>query len=73
MWLCADANHVFWADALSLVQTDGVDMALVARGQITDVYLLALAVAHGGRLATFDKSLATGAVRGGRIALELLS
>jgi len=31
--------------------------------QITDVYLLALAVAHGGRLATFDESIARSAVR----------
>jgi len=31
--------------------------------QATDVYLLALAVGHGGRFVTFDKALSRGAVR----------
>jgi hypothetical protein len=35
---------------------------------VTDTYLLALAVQHGGKLATFDKKLITSAVRGGEAA-----
>lgn len=31
--------------------------------QITDLYLLALAVRHGGRLVTFDQAIALSAVR----------
>ena len=34
--------------------------------QVTDVYLLGLAVAHGGTLATFDRSIPLGAVSGAR-------
>ena len=31
---------------------------VVGHQQVTDSYLVALAVAHGGRLATFDRGLA---------------
>ena len=34
--------------------------------QLTDVYLLALAVHSDGRLVTFDASIATAAVKGAR-------
>ncbi len=39
---------------------------------MTDSYLLALARAHGGRLASLDKRLVVDAVVGGRKALELI-
>ena len=32
--------------------------------QVTDLYLLALAVRHGGRLVTFDRAVALSSVRG---------
>ena len=32
--------------------------------QVTDIYLLALAVAHGGRLVTFDQRIQPGVVKG---------
>ena len=56
---CADADHEFWPDDTSL-RTDGsVNWSRVfGHGQITDVYLLALAVAHQGALATFDHRIA---------------
>jgi hypothetical protein len=41
-------------------------------GQLTDTYLLALAVHHGGRLVSFDRRLSCEAVAGGREALWLL-
>ena len=49
----ADVDHTFWPDDISL-PTDGlVDWGRVfVHGQITDLYLLALAVAHNGALAT---------------------
>jgi len=62
---CADVNHEFWSDDISL-RTDGlVNWSRVfGHGQITDLYLLALAVAHQGALATFDHRIALNAVVG---------
>ena len=37
---------------------------VVARGQITDVYLLALVVHHQGMLVSFDSRINTGVVQG---------
>lgn len=66
-------GHVFWPDDLSLVSSDHVDPSLLlTSGQVTDSYLLALAVSRDGRLATFDQRLSTKAVRGGRAALHVL-
>ena len=36
---------------------------MLGPNQLTDIYLLALAVKNGGRLATFDKSISIKAVR----------
>ena len=67
------AGHVFWPDDISLVGNDNVDPArILTSAQVTDSYLLALAVAHGGRLATFDRRLSVSAVEGGKAALLLL-
>jgi toxin-antitoxin system PIN domain toxin len=64
------AGHVFWPDDIGIVDSDRVDPAkLSTHGQVTDSYLLALAVAHRGKLATFDRRLATNAVTGGARAL----
>ena len=56
--LRALAGHIFWKDDLSLVDFDLVDVDQIATpGQVTDTYLLALAVANEGQLATFDRRL----------------
>lgn len=48
-------NHAFWPDDLSLLKDGSIDWGhLVGHRQITDAYLLALAVTNGGRVATFD-------------------
>lgn len=62
---CADVDHAFWPDDISL-RIDGlVNWSRVfGHGQITDLYLLALAVAHQGALATFDHRIALNAVVG---------
>lgn len=66
-------GHVFWTDALSLVASPLIDIARVMTpGQVTDVYLLGLAVAKGGKLATFDRRLATRAVKGGKAGICLI-
>jgi toxin-antitoxin system PIN domain toxin len=61
----AHASHVFWADDLSALDARYIDPTRIhGARQITDVYLLALAVAHGGRLATFDRGISPDAVAG---------
>jgi hypothetical protein len=68
-------HHEFWPDDLSLLD-DEVFNAEVARGhqQLTDVYLLGLAVKRQGRLVTFDQRIPLGAVKmAGRESLEVLA
>lgn len=63
-------GHVFWPDDISLLDRSKVDSdRLLTSGQITDSYLLALAIAHGGQLATFDRRLIPDAVHDGVKAL----
>jgi toxin-antitoxin system PIN domain toxin len=67
-------GHVFWNDDFSLVGSDRVDIAQVATpGQVTDTYLLALAIANRGQLATFDRRLSTKAVRRGKAGLHVIA
>lgn len=63
----ADRTHQFWPDSESLLDEGLIDATRVhGPRQLTDVYLLALAVRNGGRLVTFDASIAIGAVKGAR-------
>ena len=41
---------------------------LLGHNPLTDAYLLALAIKHGGSLATFDQTVALSAVHGARNA-----
>jgi toxin-antitoxin system PIN domain toxin len=71
--LRALGGHRFWPDDLSLFDNQRIDSRrLLDSGQVTDTYLLALAHAHGGKLATFDRHLVADAVRGGTQALHLI-
>ena len=71
--LCALPGHIFWPDDISLLDARKLDSGrLLSSGQVTDSYLLALACAHGGRLASFDRRLVTDAVRGGSQGLYLI-
>ena len=64
--LCTLAWHMFWHDDISLLDKTTVDASrLLASGQVTDSFLLALACAHGGQLASFDRRRVADAVRGG--------
>jgi len=61
---CRQNIHEFWPDAVSLLDSDVVDSTRIhGARQLTDVYLLALAVQHGGRLVTFDTRIPLAAVR----------
>jgi hypothetical protein len=72
--LLALPGHVFWADDISLFDKRKVDTAhLLDSRQVTDCYLLALACAHGGQLATFDRRIVASAVRGGSQGLHVIS
>lgn len=68
--MTAERGHEFWPDDVSLLEPARIDTSrLLTSGRLTDTYLLALAVAHGGRLATLDAHLSGAAVRGGDPAL----
>ena len=69
--MCAGDGHLFWADTISLRDMVVRDSALTHR-QVTDVFLLALAVSHAGRLATLDRHIPATAVPGGPAALEVI-
>jgi predicted nucleic acid-binding protein len=71
--LCALPGHVFWPDGVSLLDAGKLDaIRFLTSGQVTDSYLLALACAHGGQLATFDQRLVVDAVRNGAQGLHLI-
>ena len=66
-------DHRFWPDSISIIDAALFDhLALTSSRQVTDVYLLALAVKNGGRLVTFDRRLSVDMVAGGRQALHVL-
>ena len=61
----ATAHHQFWPDHVSLLDPDVADWSqAIGPKQITDVYLLALAVERQGRFVTFDARIARSAVAG---------
>ena len=60
-----DLAHAFWPDSISLLQADRVTWdRLLSSRQVTDAYLLALAVERGGRLVTLDRGVPLASVRG---------
>jgi toxin-antitoxin system PIN domain toxin len=66
-------GHIFWKDDLSLVESNLVDASQITTpSQVTDTYLLVIAVANGGKLATFDRRLSAKAVRHGRASLHVV-
>ena len=60
---CRGTDHVFWSDDISLLDPSRIDASrLHGHRQVTDAYLLALAVHHDGRLVTNDRRIAQVAV-----------
>ena len=60
----ASKDHEFWTDDLSMTDPSKFKASTIqGHQQVTDVYLLALAVHHGGRLVTFDKRVVLAPVR----------
>lgn len=68
--LCGTSHHSFWPEAISLTDSK-IFTAHLLRGhrQVADVYLLGLAKVAGGALATFDRSIPIGAVKGATRAM----
>ena len=72
--LCSLPGHQFWPDDISILDRQRFNMArLLKSSQVTDSYLLALAIAHGGQLATLDRRLITDAVQNGAGGPHLIS
>ncbi len=67
--LCEVAGHHFWPEDLSILKILTPD-AVITHAQITDVYLLGLAVQNKGKLATLDRRIPVEVIHGGRQALE---
>lgn len=67
----AAPGHQFWPDELSLSDSRFFPK-LPASQHLTDLYLLALAVKHGARFATFDSGIAASLVPGGPATIFLI-
>ena len=73
--LCGKPAHEFWTDDVSLLDEARCRPSkIVSSNQLTDIYLLTLAVSRKGKLVTFDRSISIDAVPGSMNAnLELLA
>ena len=61
----AGPDHAFWPDEVNGLEADALDWSrILGHRQITDAYLLALAVRNDGRFVTFDRRLDPASVRG---------
>ena len=62
---CSTLDHEFWPDDISLRDNSAVDFSQVhGHNQVTDLYLLSLAVKHQGVFVTFDQNIPIRAVHG---------
>ncbi|MDN5914809.1 MAG: PIN domain-containing protein [Pseudonocardia sp.] len=60
---CATDHHEFWPCDLSVLDTHSIDRTKIhGPRQVTDTYLLALAVKNNGTLVTFDRSIVSSSV-----------
>ena len=64
-------GHQFWPDDASLMNSR-LFTSLPGSKQLTEIYLLGLAVKHGGRLATFDASIDASLIPGGAAAYDVI-
>ena len=63
----SSGQHQFWADDISLLDKARFSAELViGHQQLTDVYLLGLAVKRRGVLATFDRKIPLDTVKGAK-------
>ena len=63
--MCSGAGHLFWSEETTLLDKTRFRVELIPGSRAaTDVYLLGVAVHHGGRLVSFDRSIPLKAVAG---------
>jgi uncharacterized protein len=63
--MCSSPHHHFWHDSISMTDPTLFRLNLISGHlQVTDTYLLALAVRNHGRLVTFDRGINPKAVIG---------
>lgn len=70
-----NSDHEFWPDNINLLKEGCLDWSRVlSHRQVTDAYLLALAVRHKGRLVTMDRRISLGVVTNAKPgSLEIIS
>jgi toxin-antitoxin system PIN domain toxin len=57
---CSHPSHQFWSGGVSLLNPTGVNWRqLLGPRQVTDAYLLAVAVSESGRFVSFDQRIPT--------------
>lgn len=60
----ASVEHEFWPDSISLLDSNVFSWSKVlGHRQVTDIYLLTLAVQNGGRFVTLDRRIAFDSVK----------
>lgn len=68
--LVRTSGHFFWADEISICDlTTFPSLARTTAANLIDLYLLALALQHGARFATFDRRIDPSVLPGGAGAL----
>jgi hypothetical protein len=66
-------DHRFWPDSVSMLEANRFQLAGAGPKNLTDIYLLRLATACGGRLITFDRGIRPDCIAGsGLDNLEVL-
>ena len=55
--IVSQEHHTFWPDDVAVLDECIPNKFLVGHRQVTDAYLLGLAIHHGGRLVTLDKGV----------------
>jgi toxin-antitoxin system PIN domain toxin len=67
--MCEATEHQFWNDDISLRDLITIDR-VITHAQITEVYLLGLAVKRGSKFATLDQRIPVSIIPGGKESLE---
>jgi hypothetical protein len=57
--IVGNERHVFWPDDVSLCDERVPLDRVMGHRQLTDAYLLGLAIRNGGRLVTLDRSISS--------------
>jgi toxin-antitoxin system PIN domain toxin len=64
---CENSSHQFWADDIAFSDPRLFQVSSICgHQQLTDVYLLGLAVRHSGKFVTLDAAVPLAAVKGAR-------